>query len=180
MELRRWLEDNEKNYGPHAKSWLIGKYSDAGRDWGLEEKGTTEDETAGWHHWLDERESEWTPGVGDRQGGLACFNSWGRKESNATERLNWTEVGKRELHNQANIMGMNLSLLNLFSLNQLNSGSKTSSFPQNPSWTLLGPSPWCGKLSFLVLWCQTESLRQSLGWSRQGFFCWLWWLLYFF
>ena len=48
---------------PHVKSWLIGKDSDAGRDWGQEEKGTTEDEMAGWHHWLDGRESEWTPGV---------------------------------------------------------------------------------------------------------------------
>ena len=75
---------------PHAKSWLIGKYSDAGRDWGQEEKGTTEDEMAGWHHWLDGRESEWTPGVGDGQGGLACCSSWGRKELDTTERLNWT------------------------------------------------------------------------------------------
>ena len=57
---------------PHAKSWLIGKDTDAGRDWGQENKGMTEDEMAGWHHWLDGRESEWTPGVGDGQGGLAC------------------------------------------------------------------------------------------------------------
>ena len=77
---------------PHAKSWLIEKDSDAGRDWGQEEKGTTEDEMAGWHHWLDGRESEWIPGVGDGQGGLACCDSWGRKESNTTERLNWTEL----------------------------------------------------------------------------------------
>ena len=77
---------------PHAKSWLIGKDSDAGRDWWQEEKGTTEDEMAGWHHWLDGHESEWTPGVGDGQGGLACCDSWGRKESGATERLNWTEL----------------------------------------------------------------------------------------
>ena len=77
---------------PHAKSWLIGKDSDAGRDWGQEEKGTTENEMAGWHHWLDGRESGWTPGVGDGQGGLACCNSWGRKESDMTERLNWTEL----------------------------------------------------------------------------------------
>ena len=74
---------------PHAKSWLIGKDSDAGRDWGQEEKGMTEDEMAGWHHWLDGRESEWTPGVGDGQGGLACCDSWGRKESDTTERLKW-------------------------------------------------------------------------------------------
>ena len=76
---------------PHAKSWLIGKDSDAGRDWGQEEKGMTEDEMAGWHHWLNGRESGWTPGVGDGQGGLACCDSWGCKESDMTERLNWTE-----------------------------------------------------------------------------------------
>ena len=77
---------------PHAKSWLIGKDSDAGRDWGQEEKGMTEDEMAGWHHWLDGRESEWTPRVGDVQGGLACCDSWGHKESDTTERLSWTEL----------------------------------------------------------------------------------------
>ena len=75
---------------PDAKSWLIWKDSDAGRDWGQEEKGTTEDEMAGWHHWLDGRESEWTPGVGDGQG-LACCDSWGHKELDMTERLNWTD-----------------------------------------------------------------------------------------
>ena len=71
--------------------WLIGKDPDAGTDWRLEEKGTTEDEMAGWHHWLDGHEFEWTLGVGDGLGGLACCNSWGLKESNTTERLNWTE-----------------------------------------------------------------------------------------
>ena len=65
-------------------------YSDAGRDWGQEEKGTTEDEMAGWHHWLDGHESGWTPGVGDGQGGLVCCGSWGRKESDMTERLIWS------------------------------------------------------------------------------------------
>ena len=77
---------------PDAKSWLTEKDSDAGRAWGQEEKGTTEDEMAGWHHWLNGRESEWTPGVGDGQGGLACCDSWDRKESDMTERLNWTEL----------------------------------------------------------------------------------------
>ena len=77
---------------PHTKSWLIGKDSDAGRDWGQEEKGPTEDEMAGWHHWLDGYESEWTLGVGDGQGGLARCDSWGRKESDTTELLNWTEL----------------------------------------------------------------------------------------
>ena len=73
------------------KSWLIGK-TDAGRDWGQAEKGTTEDEMAGWHRWLDGRESEWTPGVGDGQGGLGCCDSWGRKESDTTEGLIWSDL----------------------------------------------------------------------------------------
>ena len=77
---------------PHVKSWLIGKDSDAGRDWGQKEKGLTEDEMAGWHHQLNGCKFEWTPGVGDGQGGLACCDSWGRKESDTTERLNWTEL----------------------------------------------------------------------------------------
>ena len=76
---------------PHGKSWLIGKDSDAERDWGQEEKGTTEDEMAGWHPRLDGREFEWTPRVGDGQGGLVCCNSWGHKESDMTELLNWTD-----------------------------------------------------------------------------------------
>ena len=77
---------------PRAKSWLIGKDSDAGRDWGQEEKGTTEDEMAGWNHRLNGRECEWSPGVGDGQGGLVCCDSWGRKESDTPERLISTEL----------------------------------------------------------------------------------------
>ena len=76
---------------PHAKSWLIGKDSAARRDW-VQEKGMTEDEMAGWHQWLYGRESEWTPGDGDGQEGLACCGSWGYKELDTTERLNWTEL----------------------------------------------------------------------------------------
>ena len=77
---------------PDAKNWLIWKDPDAGRDWGQEEKGTTEDEMAGWHHRLNGHEFEWTLEVGDGQGGLACCDSWGRKESDTTEQLNWTEL----------------------------------------------------------------------------------------
>ena len=62
------------------------------KDWGQEEKGMTEDEMVGWHHWLDGPGFGWTPGVGDGQGGLACCSSWGRKESDTTEWLNWTEL----------------------------------------------------------------------------------------
>ena len=75
-----------------AKSWLIGKDPDAGKDWGQEEKETTEDEMVGWHHRLNGYGFGWTPGVGDGQGGLACCGSWGRKESDTTERLNWTAL----------------------------------------------------------------------------------------
>ena len=76
---------------PDEKSWLIGKDPDAGKDWG-QEKGMTQDEMVGWHHWLDGHGFGWTPEVGDGQGGLACCGSWGRKESDTTERLNWTEL----------------------------------------------------------------------------------------
>ena len=79
---------------PDAKSWLIWKDPDAGRDWGQKEKGTTEDEMAGWHHRLDGCEFEWTLEVGDGQGGLTCCDSWGCKELDTTERLNWTEWSK--------------------------------------------------------------------------------------
>ena len=67
-------------------------FPDAGKDWRQEEKGITEDEMAGWHHWLSGREFEWTPGVGDGQGGLECCDSWGRKKSDTTEQLNWIEL----------------------------------------------------------------------------------------
>ena len=91
-----WRTDVEAEtpilWPPDVKSWLIGKDPDAGRDWGQEEKGTTEDEMAEWHHRLSGDEFGWTPGVGDGQGGLVCCDSWGRKESDMTERLNWTEL----------------------------------------------------------------------------------------
>ena len=89
--------ETPKLWPPDAKSWLIGKDSDAGRDWGQEGKETTEDETAGWHHRLDGHEFGWTPGVGDGQGGLACSNSWDCKESDTTEWLNWTELSPNQI-----------------------------------------------------------------------------------
>ena len=77
---------------PDVNSWLIWKGPDAGKDWGQEEKGMTEDEMVGWHHWHNGHGFGCTPGVGDGQGGLACCSSWGRKELDMTERLNWTEL----------------------------------------------------------------------------------------
>ena len=75
---------------PHAKSWLIGKDPDARRDWGQEEKVMTEDEMAGWHHRLDGHEFEWTLGVGDGQGGLACYDHGVTKSQ--TRLSDWTEL----------------------------------------------------------------------------------------
>ena len=77
---------------PHEKSWLIGKNLDAGKDWGQEEKGTTEDEMVGWHHQLNGHGFGWTPGIGDGQRGLASCSSWGRKELDMIEWLNWTDT----------------------------------------------------------------------------------------
>ena len=76
-------------WSPDVKKWLIGKDPDAGKDWGQEEKGRKEDEMVEWHHRLNGRGFRWTPGVGDGQGSLACHGSWGHKELDTTERLNW-------------------------------------------------------------------------------------------
>ena len=75
-----------------VKSWLIWKDPDAGKDWRQEKKETTEDEMVGWHHWLNGHEFGWTPGAGDGQGGVPCCSPRGRRESDTTERLNWTEL----------------------------------------------------------------------------------------
>ena len=82
---------------PDVKNWLLGKYPDAWRDWGQEEKGTTEDEMVGWHHWLNGCEFEQALGVGDGQRSLACCSLWGHKESDTTEWLNWTELRTSKL-----------------------------------------------------------------------------------
>ena len=77
---------------PDVKSWLIRKDPDSGKDWRQEEKGMTEDEMVGWHHWPKGHGFGWTPAVGDGQGGLASCGSWGHKESDMTEQLNWAEL----------------------------------------------------------------------------------------
>ena len=77
---------------PRGKSWLIWKDPDAGKDWGQLEEGMTKDEMVGWHHQLNGHEFGCAPGVDVGQGGLACCSSWGSKESDMTERLNWTEL----------------------------------------------------------------------------------------
>ena len=77
---------------PDVKKWLIWKELDAGKDWRQEEKGMTEYEMVGWHHWPNEHEFEQGPGAGDGQGSLACFSSWDHKELDMTQRLNWPEL----------------------------------------------------------------------------------------
>ena len=77
---------------PDAKKWFIGKGPDVGKDWRWKDKGTTENEMVWSHHQLDGHEFEQAPGVGDGQGGLAYYSPWGRKESDTTEQLNWTEL----------------------------------------------------------------------------------------
>ena len=77
---------------PYAKSWLLGKDSDAGRDWGLEEKGTTEDEVVGWPHWLNRHESGQTLGDCKGQGSLTCYSPWSCKGTDMIERLNNNKV----------------------------------------------------------------------------------------
>ena len=98
---------------PDTKSWLIWKDPYTGKDWGQEEKGTTEDEMVGWHHWPNGHGLGWTPWVGDGQRGLACCSSCGRKESNTTEWLNWTELNWTEfaLIHRPNIPGSYAILL---------------------------------------------------------------------
>ena len=87
---------------PDAKSWLIGKDPDAVKDWGQEEKGMTEDEMVGWHHWLNRHEFGWTLGVVDRQGGLACCGSWGHKSQ--TWLSDWSELNWRVLKEKISVL----------------------------------------------------------------------------
>ena len=140
---------------PHAKSWLIWKDPDAGRDWGQEEKGMTKDEMAVWHHRLDGHEFEWTPGVGDGQGGLACCDSWGHKESDTTERLNWTELIRR---------------------NDFLGDSAVKNLPAEQETQETGFDPWVGKIPWRRAWQPTpvflpeesrgqRSLTGSSPWS---------------
>ena len=86
---------NSSTLATWCEEWLIWKDPDAEKEWEQEEKGMTEDEMVGWHHWLNGHGFGWTPRVGDGQGSLACCNSWSRKESDTTEWLIWTELSAR-------------------------------------------------------------------------------------
>ena len=130
---------------PHVKSWLIGKDPDAGRDWGQEDKGMTEDEMAGWHHWLNRRKSEWTPGVGDGLGGLACCDSWGRKELDTTEWLNWDGI----LKSRDITSSIKVHLVKAMVFPVVMYGCE--------SWTIKKAE--CRKIDTFELWCWRRLLR---------------------
>ena len=88
-----WRTEAPILWPPDGKNWLIGKDSDAGKEWGQEEKGMTENEMVGWHHQLDGHEFEQAPGVSDRHGNLVCFSPWGRRvRHNWMIEINWTEL----------------------------------------------------------------------------------------
>ena len=100
-----------------------------GKDWGQEEKGRTEDEMAGWHHRLNGHGFGWTPGVGDGQGGLVYCSSWGRKESNTTEWLNWTDWKETIFRSVQAPAGESLGHLKTQHLQMLKSLMQNSSQP---------------------------------------------------
>ena len=141
---------------PHAKSWLIGKDPDAGKDWGQVEKGTTEDEMARWHHQLDGHEFGWTPGAGDGQGGLACCDSWDRKELDTTERLNWTELNWKSILKSRDItLSTKVHLVKAMVFPVVIYGCE--------SWTIKKGE--CLRIDAFELWCWSRHLR--VPWSTR-------------
>ena len=143
---------------PDVKSWLTGKDPDAGKDWRQEEKGMTEDEMVGWHHWLDGPEFEQTPGSGEGQGSRACCSSWGRKESDTTEWLNNSYIAGK--------------LFPLWATREAHSNQKN----WHDTWRLINKGPrglfslgksetqWLGgteSQGFLWAWCPERSRKLS-------------------
>ena len=126
--------------------------TDTGSDWGQEEKGTTEDEMAGWHHQLDGHAFEWTLGVGDGQGGLACCISWGRKESDTTERLNWTELKL--------VPGSRINVLNLITLCLFFLYCHSCIFWDQQAEVV---SHWFNWYSFIIVLCSYVILEETGG-----------------
>ena len=100
---------------PDMKNWLMGKDLDAGKDWRQEEKGTTEDEMVGWHHWLNGHEFEQPPGVGDGLGSLEGCSLWDRKELYVTEKLNWTFMNIK--NRRQDFFLLNLYLILIYDIN---------------------------------------------------------------
>ena len=134
------------------------KDPDAGKDWGQEEKGTTEDETVGWHHRLNGHEFEWTPGVSDGQGGLACCRPWGHKELDTTEWLNWT-VTYRFLFNLCTKTLIKLFLFEgCTGYQPVDSGSIPCLWSLWLSWAMTPRRSWTPTLCWV---CQWEALVET-------------------
>ena len=142
-----YLNWEKKIWPPDVKNWLIRKDPDAGRDWGQEGKGMTEDEMIGWHQWLDGHEFEWTPGVGDGQGGLACCDSWVRKGHNWVTELNWLNWVKRLA--EGNGIPLQYSCL------------------ENPWTEELGSLQSMGSLRVGHEWANSLSLLTFMHWRRK-------------
>ena len=143
---------------PDVKSWVLRKDPDAGKDWRQEEKGTTEDEMAGWYHWLNRHGFGWTPGVGDRQGGLACCGSWGCKESDMTEWLNWTKTMTTAYGNIPNLLPRHIFEGKYWSVVCWWQSSLTASkswAPKNQRPPTINPMKACPRGSLQCLWLNT-------------------------
>ena len=111
---------------PAEKNWLTGKYSDVGKYWRQEEKGTTGDEMVGWHHWLDGHEFEQALGVGEGQGSLACCSPWGHKESDMTEWMKWTDSALKEVEHIFRILKCSLCTMNSLQSIEWKGGKRTT------------------------------------------------------
>ena len=126
---------------PDAKTWLIGKDPDAGKDWRLEENRRTEDDMVGWHHWLDGHVFEQTPGDGDGQGSLGCCSPWSQKQSDTAKSLNWTEqIVEKYYKAPLNLVRWVLSCLLLMSMSEVFSVTFTLNKINTKLWvTVFGP-----------------------------------------
>ena len=142
---------------PDVKSWLTGKDPDAGKDWGQEEKGKTEDEMVGRHHWLDGHGFEWTLGTGDGQGGLVCCGSWGHKELDTTEQLNWTQILLPELRRYHLCLHLSNKYPNHVYPTKLYSFGQLLGYFLSP--TKAGPATFPLKSPSPLLWCDVITGR---------------------
>ena len=130
---RCWSWNSNILWPPHVKSWLIEKDPDAGKDWGHEGKGMTEDEMVGWHYGLNGHGFGWTLGVCDGQGGLACCDSWVPKESDTTEWVNWTEELQRHSWSRAHLpLGPDDTCCSPRALYRLGGHGGITHFPEAP------------------------------------------------
>ena len=165
-----WMFIGRTNVEAHAKSWLIWKDPDAGKDWGQEEKGMTEDEMVGWHHRLDGHGFGWTPGVGDGQGVLACCSSWSHKESDTTEWLNWTElkVGHSFSFSECCVLSQFFHFPLSFSSSEISLMKILMSY-NNFIFKCLLPSRFSRVRLCATPWTAAYQASPSMGFSRQEY-----------